>query len=213
MRERVPGYGEPMLKRTLLLLAALLVLPHAAHADEVPLTNADVVRMTAAGLSAETIITKIRASRSDFRTDTDSLVALAAEHVHDAVIREMINRGAAGSQPAEPKANGELRARRSTSGARRKRFDEVSVGYCDHAQLELTTTGLKTTGCHETDVDLAWTDIESVCYVFGFRGTMAIRTSAGQEKRISTTTPAEMKSVRDSVRSRSAKTRETTGCR
>ena len=101
--------------------------------------------------------------------------------------------------------------------ARVKRFDEISVitksgGHCDHAQLELTTAGIKTTGCHESDVQVAWSGVESICYVYGFHGTLVIRTGAG-EQRISTTTPAEMKSVRDAIRSRSPKTRETTGCK
>jgi len=98
-----------------------------------------------------------------------------------------------------------------------KRFEEVSVetkgrGRCDHAALAITTSGLKTSGCHEADVDVSWSQIERVCYIFGFRGTFVIRT-AGKERRILTTTPAELKSVRDAVRSRSPKTREITGCR
>ena len=102
--------------------------------------------------------------------------------------------------------------------ARIKRFDEISVltksgGRCDHAAVELSTKGIKTTECHESDIDLAWKDVESVCYLFSFHGTMVLRTAGGEERRLSTTTPAAMKSIRDAVRSRSPKTRETTGCK
>lgn len=216
-----------MVKSTLLLLAMLLLKPLIAGADEAPLTNADVFRMTSAGLSAQTIVAKISTSRGDYRTDTDSLVALASSHVDDSVIRAMIERqsvavvappGQPAAAPAPPSPPARSPAPgRIPSASRRKRFEEVTVetrggGHCDHADLEVTSSGLKTTGCHETDINVLWSAVDSVCYVFGFRGTLIVRT-ATEERRISTTTPVAMKTVRDAIRSRWPKTRETTGCR
>jgi hypothetical protein len=175
-----------MLVTAFLILAALL-------------TNDDVVKLTKAGLSAETIVAKIRASETKFDTSTDALVALANAGVPDAVIRAMI----------ENKPHG--------AAAKRKRIDDVSVatkggGRCDHAALELTATGLKTTGCHEADVNVAWKDVESVCYFYSFRSTLVVRTAAG-ERRIHTTSPAELKSLRESIRAFAPKVREETSCR
>ncbi len=194
---------------TLLLLSALLLAP-ALDAKEAPLVNDDIVKMTAAGLSAETIVAKIQTSRVDFRTDTDALVALASARVPDVVIRAMIERQAKPSPKIQRAAS-----QQPPDPLRRKRFD-ISIerkrgGRCTIAELELTTDGLRTKGCHE-ELLSAWNGIESVCYAFGFRGTLVLRV-AGQERRITTTTPAEMKAVRDSIRSRSPKTVEVSGCK
>src|SRR5688572_27864395 len=70
-----------------LLLCLLLALPLAA--DEV-LTNADVVKLVKAGLSAETIETKIAASGGRFDVSTDAMVALAKDGVPDRVIQAMV---------------------------------------------------------------------------------------------------------------------------
>ena len=104
------------------------------------------------------------------------------------------------------------------AAARRKRFDNVSVeavsggGRCTQADLIVTTAGLETRGCHETDVRAAWKAVESVCYAYGFRPTLVVR-SNGSERRIFVTTPAELKEVQAAVRSRAPKVAERTDCK
>ena len=203
-----------MPKLRLLALAALLVTAICAQAQEPALTNADVVRMAKAGLSADTIIVKIRASRTAFRTDTDSLIELAEAKVPDTVIRTMLEQRV----PSEPSVAVRSSAKTATETSRRKRFENVSVfapdggGRCTQAALELTTAGLETRGCHETDVRVLWKDAESVCYTYGSRPAIVIRTS-GSERRISVTTPADLKALRDAIRSRAPKLAERTDCR
>ncbi len=55
-----------------------------------PLTNADVVKLNAAGLTEQLIIDKIRVSPADYRLDTNDLVELKHAGLSDAVIRAMI---------------------------------------------------------------------------------------------------------------------------
>ncbi len=66
------------------------------------LGNADIVKLVKAGLSAETIETKIASSETDFDTSTDALVALAGEGVPDRVIRAMIEHDAPAVAPVPP---------------------------------------------------------------------------------------------------------------
>src|SRR5687768_3962960 len=68
------------------------------------LGNADIVKLVKAGLSAETIETKIAASETNFDTSTDALVALAGEGVLDRVIRAMIEHEAPAVPPVPPVA-------------------------------------------------------------------------------------------------------------
>ncbi len=138
-----------MFRRFLAAAAMLLVASLPVVAAETPLTNEAIVKLTKAGLSPETIIIKIRASQTKFATDTDSLVALAKEGVADAVIRAMVSH-----TPSKPAATA------SAPKVRRKRIENVTVataagGKCEHATLEISTTGIKTSGCHETDINVA----------------------------------------------------------
>ena len=176
-----------MFKRLLIALAATVTL----LAADAPLTNDDVVKLSKAGLSAETIVAKIRASESKFDTSTDALVALAEAGVADAVIREMVNR--------KPTVTA-----KASSKAKRKRFEEITVanangGRCEHATLELTASGMKTSGCHESDVTVAWKDVTRVCPLYASRSTLAITTTA-DEHRLHTTTPAELKALVEAIR-------------
>lgn len=181
-----------MFKRLLIAFAATVTL----LAADAPLTNDDVVKLSKAGLSAETIVAKIRASESKFDTSTDALVALADAGVADAVIREMVEKKPAVSTKAKPAP--------SKATAKRKRFEEITVvnasgGRCEHATLELTAGGMTTSGCHESDVTVDWKDVTRVCPLYASRSTLAITTSAG-ERRLHTTTPAELKALVDAIR-------------
>ena len=62
---------------------------------DTPLTNEDIVRLTQAGLGAEVIITKIRASVAAFDTSVEQLLALKKAGVEDSVITVMVDKGAA----------------------------------------------------------------------------------------------------------------------
>jgi hypothetical protein len=80
-----------------MISSALLLFPLLLQTSVTPavpppevLTNEHVVRMVNAGLSADIIETKIKASACNFHTDTDALVALAAAKVPDPVIRAMM---------------------------------------------------------------------------------------------------------------------------
>ena len=49
------------------------------------------------------------------------------------------------------------------------------------------------------DFELPWRDLKSVCYTYGFRGELVLKTD-GRERRLSTTTPAEAKRLVEHIR-------------
>jgi hypothetical protein len=71
-------------------------------------------------------------------------------------------------------------------------------GKCD-AELRIDGKGVKASRCRTLDFELAWRDLESVCYTYGFRGEVALKTH-DRERRISTTTPAEAKRLVEHIR-------------
>lgn len=156
------------------------------------LGNADIVKLVKASLSAETIEAKIADSETDFDTSTDALVALAGEGVPDRVIRAMIQHDARVVAPAPPAPP------RMTS----RRYD-VTIhadqgGKCE-AELRIDGKGVKASRCRTLDFDIAWRDLESVCYTYGFRGELVLKTK-DRERRLSTTTPAEAKRLIEHIR-------------
>ncbi len=167
-----------------LLLALLLALP--LFAAEV-MTNADVVKLVKAGLSADTIVAKIAASQTKFDTSTDALVALAKDGVPDSVVRAMIH-----SRPAPP-------SKAAPSPSRRYEVSIHSDKYskCDGAELRVDSTGVKASGCRKLDFKLAWAEIKTACYEYGFRGVVVIN-----DHRISTVTPAEAKKIVEQLQAR-----------
>jgi hypothetical protein len=164
------------------------------------LTNADVVKLIQAGLSAETVEAKIAASATSFDTSTDALVALAKEGVPDRVIRKMVTTAPASvpapsvlASPAPPRPK----------GAFTRRYD-IAVHTdrnvrCEGAELRVDGKGIAATRCRKLDFNLAWSAVESVCYDYGFRGTVTLKT-ASAEHRISTVTPAEAKRIVEHIR-------------
>ena len=153
--------------------------------------NADIVKLVKAGLSAETIEAKIAASDADFDTSTEALVTLADAGVPDRVIRAMIEHdGAVASVPPSPP--------RTSS----RRYD-VTVhakqgGKCE-AEVRIDGKGIKASRCKALDFDLRWSELESVCYAYGFRGELVLQ-SRERERRLSTTTPAEAKRLVEHIR-------------
>jgi hypothetical protein len=85
----------------MIMLIACLACAASAQEPAKRLTNPDIIEMTAAGISDEIIIAKIRsatgADATKFDTSLDGLKSLKAANVSDAVIRVMIN-------PAPPPA-------------------------------------------------------------------------------------------------------------
>jgi hypothetical protein len=160
------------------------------------LGNADVVKLVKAGLSAETIEAKISSSATDFDTSTDALVALAGQGVPDRVIKAMIEseRPVPPVPPVPPVAPVPPRAPS-------RRYD-VTVhsgsGKCE-AELRIDRGGVKASRCRALDFDLAWRDVQSVCYRYGFRGELVLK-SRDHQRRISTTTPAEAKRLVEHIR-------------
>jgi len=79
------------------VLAAALLMPTLAFAQT--LTNDQVVRLSQAGLGAEAIVAKVRASTTRFDVSTDAMVALRRAGVPDAVIAAMVVSAAGGGAP------------------------------------------------------------------------------------------------------------------
>jgi hypothetical protein len=177
------------------------------------LGNADIVKLVKAGLSAETIETKIGASETDFDTSTDALVALAGEGVPDRVIRAMIEHDAPAIPPAPPTPPASPAPMAAptppvppappTPRMASRRYDvtvhaDQGSGKCD-AELRIDGKGIKATRCRTLDFEIAWRDLETACYTYGFRGEVVLKTH-DRERRISTTTPAEAKRLIEHIR-------------
>lgn len=178
------------------------------------LTNADIVKLSKAGLSPETIEGKITASETSFDTSTDALVALRNEGVADSVIRAMILRTPAPPAPAAPAAPAPpAPATRPAAPppaspaaapkAFTRRYDVAiltpSGTRCEGAEVKIDGRAVAATRCHKLDFRILLTDLKGVCYEYGFRGTVAF-TTAGGEHRLSTVTPAEAKRIVDHLR-------------
>ncbi|HEV7767902.1 MAG TPA: hypothetical protein VGQ76_23065 [Thermoanaerobaculia bacterium] len=159
------------------------------------LGNADVVKLVKAGLSPETIEAKIASSETDFDTSTDALVALAGEGVPDRVIRAMIEHEKPAIVAPVPPVPPTPPAPPAAPRALARRYD-VTVhadggGKCE-AELRVDGKGVKLSRCRALDFTLAWGELDSVCYTYGFRGEVVLKTAA-REHRISLVTPAEAK--------------------
>ena len=88
-------------------LLGVCALPVAAGQEgEEVLANADVVKLTEAGLPASVIVAKIAATRTDFDTSVDQLVSLSGAGVDAAVIEAMLAAGSRdvprGAAPSPP---------------------------------------------------------------------------------------------------------------
>lgn len=80
------------MKRLCMLLAILLLASPLALADGA-LTNAEIIKMTKAGLANDIIVAKVQQAPSvDFKLETDDLIALKDAGVPQAVITAMLER-------------------------------------------------------------------------------------------------------------------------
>jgi hypothetical protein len=67
--------------------------PPAFHQDEPPLTNEEIVKLTAAGLGGDLIVAKIKQAASEaFDVSTDALISLRKKKVPSSVIGAMLQR-------------------------------------------------------------------------------------------------------------------------
>ena len=82
-----------MRKRLALAACCVVLMGVALAQEEEILSNADIVALTEAGLAASVIVTKIKASKTDFDTSVEQLVALSEAGVDGAVIEVMVNAG------------------------------------------------------------------------------------------------------------------------
>ena len=87
-----------MKKRSALAVCCAALLGVALAQEEEILSNADIVALTEAGLPASVILNKIKASKTDFDTSVDQLVALSNASVDGAVIEAMVTAG----KPPDP---------------------------------------------------------------------------------------------------------------
>lgn len=182
------------------LLMVLMLLAFAVSA-EAPLTNDDVIKLVNAGLTQDTIETKIFNSTTSFQTDADALIDLTQRGVPDRVIRAMISRQAdmRVEATAPPVASTPSPAR---PAAVARRFDvsihRTRTSRCDTGELRLDSAGVHTRGCRPSDYDLYWNELTGVCYTYGSRGVIELQT-AKRKHRISTVTPAEAKKIVDTI--------------
>ncbi len=102
------------------ILALGAVLPCVAQESE-KLTNADILKLSKAGLPANVITAKISSSETDFDMSIDTLLALSEAGVHADVLAAMAKAGKEAPAPAvstvAPAAAGEVVIRQSASAA------------------------------------------------------------------------------------------------
>ncbi|HVN76877.1 MAG TPA: hypothetical protein VMT19_11205 [Thermoanaerobaculaceae bacterium] len=178
--------------RTVLIVLAVALVSALAAAEQ-PLTNADIVKLVKAGVSADVIIAKIQSSETAFSTDTDSLVALANEKVPNPVIQAMMARtGAAptATSAAPPAAQASPAATVTqvvVKGLYRTR------GLCT-ARGDVTMTA-KTFAFKPTDksplcseeafgqsaIDFAWDDVSRLCFEYAASGAVQVWLKNGQD--------------------------------
>jgi len=89
---------EISMRRIAALLLAVVLIASPAIAQKKPMTNADVVKLTAAGMSEDVIIKSINTNEANFDTSTDGMIALKKANVSQKVIDAMLSKGA----PAPP---------------------------------------------------------------------------------------------------------------
>jgi hypothetical protein len=179
------------------------------------LGNADVVKLVKAGLSAETIEAKIASSSTGFDTSADALVALAGEGVPDRVIRAMIEHDApavppvppAPVAPPAPPAAPAAPATPAVPHVASRRYDVTVLadqgGKCD-AEVRIDGKGIKASRCRALDFELAWREVGSVCYAYGFRSEVVLKAHDVQH-RLATTTPAEARRLVEHIRAAAPK--------
>jgi hypothetical protein len=86
------------MRRIAAFLSVALMCAALAAAQKKPMTNADVVKLTAAGMSEDVIIKSINTNEANFDTTTDALIALKKAKLSQKVIDAMMSKGAPGTE-------------------------------------------------------------------------------------------------------------------
>ncbi|MBK5260787.1 MAG: hypothetical protein JJE51_14450 [Thermoanaerobaculia bacterium] len=181
--------------RTLSILLAVVALP--LFADDT-MTNADVIKLVKAGLTMNTIETKIYASNVSFDVSTDSLIELSRDGVPDQVVRAMIVRQSEQRGGAVPRTSTSQPAPKNLS----RRFDvavhKSKYAKCDGGELRIDSNGVRTSRCRGSNFDIPWGDVQGVCFDYGYRGVIVFR-GLSRDYRVSTATPAGAKDILDTI--------------
>ncbi len=198
--------------RTVAGVLALALVVGAASAAAAPLTNADIVKLVKAGLSADVILAKIQSSETAFTTDPDSLVALAKEKVPDSVIQAMVARTGAAAAPSGAPSP-------AASEAPKPAVTKIVVegiyrtrGICtSRGQITMTPTTFafkaieKSPVCSEeafghASAEFAWDDVSRLCYEYAATGTMEVWLRNGDDLSFKATR-AEIEDLAGRIRS------------
>jgi formylglycine-generating enzyme required for sulfatase activity len=94
----------------IVLVALALHLPAAASEEEEVLTNDTVLEMIKMGLHGDVIIAKMRASKCDFDTSSETLMQLMRKGVNTEILKAMINENAHPSKLCDEPASGKAAA-------------------------------------------------------------------------------------------------------
>ena len=100
---RIQSYTFHIMKKQCAVISFAVFVVFAfppVTSEEAALTNEDIVRLSQAGLGAEVIITKIRASATAFDTSVEQLLELKGADVEDSVIAAMVDKGAQAAKAA-----------------------------------------------------------------------------------------------------------------
>ena len=107
---RIQSYTACTMKKQCAVISFALLVVFTltpVTGEEEALTNEDIVRLSQAGLGAEVIITKIRASATAFDTSVAQLLELKGADVEDSVIAVMVDKGAQAAKAAGTPAESE----------------------------------------------------------------------------------------------------------
>jgi len=88
------------------LLITIMMFAAQGQSEKI-LTNEDVLELIEAGLSLDLIVTMIETSRSEFDTDSTTILELKKAEVPDKVLQAMV-RAAAAPKPYDPTADNQL---------------------------------------------------------------------------------------------------------
>ena len=201
--------------RTFLIALAVALLSGAVAAAEAPLTNADIVKLVKAGVSADTTVAKIRTSATAFATDTDSLVALANEKVPNAVIQAMMARpSAAPATQAAPAAAPAAPTEQAKAEVTKVVVQGIyrTRGICTaRGEVTMTPKGFafkaleRSPVCSEeafgqSSTEFAWDDVSRVCYEYAATGAAQVWLKDGHDFSFKATR-AEMEDLATRIKS------------
>ena len=201
-----------------LLIGIAIALP--LFGQEI-LRNEEIVKLSKAGLSIDTIAAKIRTSDNAFRTDSDSLIELVKAGVPDDIIRVMIlesddeepvtmrmpldykadDQEETDDEESDEEEADDEEAERSVRTGESRRFD-IAVHRSRYArcpgELEISAEGVRSSRCRGLDFSLRWEEISGACFSYGFNG-VAVLKSRGRSYTVSTETPMRMREIRDAI--------------